>query len=272
MDLHVQRLYGHFRWVNMHGGWSVAVNAFYEARVAIARPMSIIAEFHVSADDCLLQRTLRERPDLRLEAERTVGYNRETFMPFLWVTGDELTGIEAILREDPTVRAVTPLDTFDAASLYEFDWHPDAESVVHAIPDTGVAVLNARGRSDTWEIQMRFADRDALAAFRTECDENDIALVTRWTMHPEGPKGPRQHDLTPTQRDTLLAAFELGYFDIPRTISLDELADELGISHQSASERLRRGYAHLVQDTLHLDGSDTRPSDEGDSGERPAGE
>lgn len=227
--------------------------------------MSIIAEFHVASDDCVLGRTFRERPDLRLEAERTVGYNRETFMPFLWIAGDGLTGIETTLRDDPTVRAATPLDTFETAVLYEFDWNPDAESVVHAIPDAGVAVLNARGRSDTWEIQMRFADRNVLSAFRDECDENGIALVTQWTMHPEGPKGPRQHDLTPTQRDTLLAAFERGYFDIPRTISLDELADELGISHQSASERLRRGYAHLVRDTLLLDGS-RWPDEDGSEG------
>lgn len=215
--------------------------------------MSIIAEFHVLADDCVLQRTLRDRPDLRLEAERTVGYNRETFMPFLWVTGDDLTDIEATLRSDPTVREVSPLDTFETAHLYEFTWDPTAESVVHAIPDADAAVLNARGRADTWEIQMRFADRDVLSAFRTRCDETDIRLVMQWTMRPEGPKGPRQHDLTPIQRETLMTAFEEGYFDIPRQISLDELADVLDISHQSVSERLRRGYAHLIQDTLFLD-------------------
>lgn len=224
--------------------------------------MSIVSEFHVAASDCLLRETLETVPDLRLEAERTVGYNRETFMPFLWVTGESLEGIEATLRGDPTVRDVTPLDTFETAHLYEFDWNPDAESVVHAVPDTDAAVLNARGRADTWEIRIRFADGDALAAFRAECEDHDIDLVTQWMMHPEGPKGPRQHNLTPTQRETLVAAYETGYFDIPRQASLEDLADTLDISHQSVSERLRRGYADLVRDTLFID---RRPARNGDS-------
>lgn len=229
--------------------------------------MSIIAEFHVAAGDCLLRETLETTPDLRVEAERTVGYNRETFMPFLWVADADLSGIEATLRADSTVRDLTPLDTFDTAHLYEFDWNPNAESVVHAVPDTDAAVLNARGRADTWEIQIRFADGEVLSAFQADCDDHGIEFVTRWMMRPEGPKGPRQHNLTPTQRETLMAAYEAGYFDIPRTTSLEELAATLDISHQSLSERLRRGYAELVRDTLFIDqqptGNDDRESRSG---------
>ena len=214
--------------------------------------MSLIVEFHVSSEDCVLWETLRTRSDLRLEAERTVGYNRETFLPFLWVTAEELADIESTLRADPTVRTVQPIDTFETAHLYEFDWNPDATSVVHAIPDAGAVMLNARGRADTWVMQVRFADEDTLSTFRTTCEEHNINLVTQWMMRPEAPKGPRQHNLTPVQRETLLVAFESGFFDIPREVSLSELAEKLGVSHQAVSERLRRSYAYLVQDTLSL--------------------
>lgn len=83
------------------------------------RVISLIAEFHVSSENSVLWETLEKRSDLRLEAERTVGYNRETCLPFFWVSGEELADIESTLRADPTVREVHPLDTFETARLYE---------------------------------------------------------------------------------------------------------------------------------------------------------
>lgn len=115
-------------------------------------------------------------------------------------------------------------------------------------------MLNARGSADTWEMQIRFADEEVLSAFRSSCEEHGIELVTQWMMRPEAPKSPRQHNLTPVQRETLLIAFEEGYFEILRKVSLSELAEKLGASHQTVSERLRRSYAYFVQDTLSLGG------------------
>ncbi|MDG5776024.1 helix-turn-helix domain-containing protein [Haloarculaceae archaeon H-GB2-1] len=42
----------------------------------------------------------------------------------------------------------------------------------------------------------------------------------------------------------------MGYFAIPRTASLDDVAAELGISASSLSERLRRAQTHLVETTV----------------------
>ncbi len=49
---------------------------------------------------------------------------------------------------------------------------------------------------------------------------------------------------------SLIKAKEMGYYDVPRGISLSELADELGVSHQALSERLRRGHGRLIDRTL----------------------
>jgi predicted DNA binding protein len=42
----------------------------------------------------------------------------------------------------------------------------------------------------------------------------------------------------------------MGYFEVPRGASLDEIADGLGITPSSASERLRRAGTHLLETTV----------------------
>lgn len=52
--------------------------------------------------------------------------------------------------------------------------------------------------------------------------------------------------VTQKQRTVLARAWEHGYFEVPRSISTRELAGELGISHSTLSETLRRGIENLV--------------------------
>lgn len=46
--------------------------------------------------------------------------------------------------------------------------------------------------------------------------------------------------LTDRQDEALRIAYEWGHFDIPRRASLEDVAEELGITPSSVSERLRR--------------------------------
>ena len=49
--------------------------------------------------------------------------------------------------------------------------------------------------------------------------------------------------------ELVLTAAEAGYFEVPREVSLAELADREGISDVTASERLRRGIGRFVADS-----------------------
>ena len=52
-----------------------------------------------------------------------------------------------------------------------------------------------------------------------------------------------RYDLTPRQTAVLRRALERGYFDVPRNVSAEELAEEFEISSQALSALLRRGRA-----------------------------
>jgi predicted DNA binding protein len=49
------------------------------------------------------------------------------------------------------------------------------------------------------------------------------------------------------QRELLNLALEHGYFDIPREVTLEELADEMGITKTTASNHLRKAERKLMQ-------------------------
>ncbi|MFC5369043.1 helix-turn-helix domain-containing protein [Salinirubrum litoreum] len=59
--------------------------------------------------------------------------------------------------------------------------------------------------------------------------------------------------LTVDERETLRVALETGYFGVPRTATLDEVADELGRSNVESSQQLRRGMATVLRATNVLD-------------------
>jgi predicted DNA binding protein len=81
------------------------------------------------------------------------------------------------------------------------------------------------------------------------CEDHGISPIVDAIYDFEGDDGS-EHGLTDSQYTSLIKAKEMGYYDVPRGISLSELADELGVSHQALSERLRRGQGRLIDRTL----------------------
>ena len=57
--------------------------------------------------------------------------------------------------------------------------------------------------------------------------------------------------LTDKQREALILAFRLGYFDTPRKISSEQLAEKLGIVHSTLAVHLRRAERRLLSETLN---------------------
>ncbi|WP_433629222.1 helix-turn-helix domain-containing protein [Halomicrococcus sp. NG-SE-24] len=56
--------------------------------------------------------------------------------------------------------------------------------------------------------------------------------------------------LTPEQREALVLALNRGYFATPSEVTLDELADQLGITRQAVSSRVRLGTEKVLRSVL----------------------
>ena len=58
------------------------------------------------------------------------------------------------------------------------------------------------------------------------------------------------YGVTQPQRETLMRAVQRGYYSIPRQMSTQDLAEDLDISDQAVTERLRRAIVTLTENTL----------------------
>ena len=207
--------------------------------------MSTIAEFRLPAEDTVLAATFDHTPEATIRFESSVSRS----IPGLWINGVDREAIEAGLDADPTVDAVELLATSDEGFLYDVTFTDDAQATFELLLADGGALLEARATNGWWAVRMRFRDRDDLCETHERLLEHGVnADVRRVTDLTETTAAHSR--LTPEQQEALSAAFEQGYFEIPRSISMEELAGELGISHQALSERLRRAYETLVDEEL----------------------
>lgn len=58
------------------------------------------------------------------------------------------------------------------------------------------------------------------------------------------------YGLTQAQRETLVRAYEAGYFEEPRGVTLAELAEQQDLLPGAVSGRLRRGLGQLLAQTV----------------------
>lgn len=211
--------------------------------------MSVIAEYRVSADRLVMGPTFEAVPDIELELERSFATDPAHPILFAWVRGP-LDAFETAATEDPTVADLRVLDTVGEKRLYRIAVGDETEVVLYPRwVELGAERLEAWYADGWWHSRTRFPDRDALADYREFLDEHDIVFTLKRLY---GAEQATDDDLglTPEQRETLVLAYEMGYFDIPRGTTTTGLAEELDVSNQAISERLRRGYSRLVEQLL----------------------
>lgn len=211
--------------------------------------MSVIVEFSLSSPRLNLYEATTAAPDVTLEVESVDSVGDGHLNTVIMVEGGDLDAFDEAIREDPTVTGVTLLDQLSEHSLYSYRYADETELRFYPVwLELGAAQLHIECQDGTWFLRIRFPDRDALAEFESICQEEGV----EFTLHRiYGESGDAEPDpLTDAQREALRLALDAGYLDVPRTATLSAVADELEVSEQSASERLRRATRNLATDAL----------------------
>ncbi len=211
--------------------------------------MSTIAEIRFPATEFALAETLSAVPHLEFETVRVVAHETDRVLPLVWAQTDDGDALDDALADDSTVENVRLLADLAAERLYRMDWVANVETVVHALLEHDGTVLNASGRADGWHLRILFPDRESLSATHEFATNNDISFSLQSVSNLSEGRGS-QFALTEHQHQALLAAYENGYYEVPQETTMEDLADDLGVSAQAVSQRLHRAYSNLIENAL----------------------
>jgi hypothetical protein len=218
-------------------------------RWAFKEPIPTIAEFTVPAEAFPLGHIFQKFPDVEVQLERVIPTNT-AMIPYFWVWESDVEAIPDQFEGHPAVDTIALVDTVSGGGLFRGEWRLEVNSILKGIANIDVTLLSAIGTELEGEFQLRTDDSDAITQFQQYCREHDIPItVTRLYALSEMQTG-EQYQMTSAQEEALIQAFEAGYFNSPREVTLEEIANDLDITRQSLADRLRRGHRNLIANTL----------------------
>ena len=210
--------------------------------------MATVMEFTSPADEFPLGTVFENLPDVAVELERLIPAE-SLIIPYFWVRGADAEDIEAAFSAHAGVVDIKLIDSVNDDYLMRAQWEREYFGILSALAEANVVVLSGVGTKSGWEFEVRGEKREAISEFRTICQDHDIQIDIT-SVHALLPVQGEGYELTAPQREALVLAYEMGYFDSPRTASLADIAEELGITQQSLSSRLRRGHRRLIRGAI----------------------
>lgn len=220
--------------------------------------MSVIVELEVAAESFELGRVLAVPGRSAIDLEDMVPLG-EQVVPLFWLHETRPSEFVEVVESHEAVENVTALEETREQTLYALQWDASRDRLFETVSEQNGFLLSGAGREETWTLQIHFPDHENISQFSEQCAERDISFDVEALYKPTRPDLQSRCGLTEVQHETLLLAVDRGYYDIPREVSTQELADELDVSDQAVTERLRRAVRTLVNNTLRTSAGDSTP-------------
>jgi predicted DNA binding protein len=211
--------------------------------------MSVVGGFSIPTEAFALKEALSAVPEMTIEADQLASHSPREVFPFLWAREGDFDRFSRALEDDPTVTEADVVEETDAEVLYRLEWSDDFCNLVQDMIDHHAAIEEATARDAQWNLRLRFADEEMVSSFQSHFRETGHSFEVEYLSHPSEPR-QREFGLTPEQYEALVTAVREGYFIVPRTASVEEVGEALGISANAASQRIRRGSETLIRSAL----------------------
>ncbi|GCF15310.1 hypothetical protein Harman_32450 [Haloarcula mannanilytica] len=212
--------------------------------------MSITTKIHIEHERLALVPTLQNLEDVTIRVITQGNTDPgSTVFPFL-IDYEDRERLEEMLDTDPTVQSYELVDWTDQTGIYYIEHTPETKLISSVVTDVNGFLVHTETKGNGWLVRLLLPDRAALNTIWEYADENDISLDIIEIYGNTDTGGESSYGLTAEQRTALITAYENGYFGEPRDISLNEVAEEIGLSSTAMSGRLRRGMRNLVAATI----------------------
>ncbi|KOX92503.1 XRE family transcriptional regulator [Haloarcula rubripromontorii] len=212
--------------------------------------MSITTKIHIQHERLALVPTLQNLGEITIRVITQGNTDPgSTVFPFL-VEYHDRERLEEMLDADPTVQSYDLVDWTDQTGIYYIEHTPETKLISSVVTDVNGFLVHTETKGNGWLVRLLLPDREALNTIWEYANENDISLDIIEIYGNTDTGGESSYGLTDEQRTALTTAYENGYFGEPRDISLNEVADEIGLSSTAMSGRLRRGMRNLIAATI----------------------
>ncbi|WP_226479333.1 helix-turn-helix domain-containing protein [Natrinema amylolyticum] len=210
--------------------------------------MSVVAEFTIPAEALPFGDTLVATPDAEIEVERIVP-TQESALPFFWILGCDPEVFIEDAETEQDISHVQLLARVENGALFQAQWAPNAK-LIRGIKRLDATIIEATGTSEHWRFEVRTQEQDTFNDFQEIFEEQGIPIELKRIYDLTELVESNLQSLTSEQRETLIAAYQEGYYEKPRQTTQEELGEEFDISHRAVSARLRRGTRNLIRESL----------------------
>lgn len=212
--------------------------------------MGKVVELTVPTEQFALAETLESVPDTTVETVPVAAHSPRGSMSYVSASSPRPDRVTEAIESDESTEDVICLSENNQQQLFYVAWRARVRVVLDVFLQTNGSLLCARGDPDHWSLRVLFPARESISVVCETWRNHGIDPSVQRVVGVGGTFGAPEMDLSKCQHDTLLTAYEMDYYSVPRGITLEALAEELQISHQALSERLRRGHRNLVQTAL----------------------
>ncbi|SDR19552.1 helix-turn-helix domain-containing protein [Natronobacterium texcoconense] len=211
--------------------------------------MATEATFTVPSEEFPLGTVFEKLPEVTVTLERIIPA-QDVVVPYFWVRGTLVDDIEGAFTNHPGVEDIRLVDSVEDEYLLRVEWAVEYSGVLSTLVETEIPLIRAVGTTQQWSFEIRGDDRSDISEFQRRCRDLDIPITLTKLQALTPLETDSEASLTDTQQDTLVLAYNRGYFETPREVTMEELGDELDISQQAVASRLRRGIKNVLGSTL----------------------
>lgn len=210
----------------------------------------ITTRVYVTHPDLALAETIDNHPEATIEVVSDVGTDRRRDAYFFRIDAPDFDAIESSLATDHTVASFSTVRTTNERRTYRIEYSDDAKLITPAIAERGGLTLETKSHRDGWLLWLQLDGHDTLYDIGEFARSEGIDFEVVELKQTGGLEDRSDSGLTAAQIETLVAAYDHGYYEDPRDVSLEDLSDVLGVSDSAVSGRLRRGSARLIEEML----------------------
>lgn len=214
----------------------------------------------IPLEEIALSETAGQLPDVYFYVEQTAMADTDDTLN-LWIATEDPSAIDGALEDDPSVTDYDRLKGNDGEYLYRVTLSKEVRLVRELVHGYDGTITEVYGDADGWTLEVRFPDRERFSELDDEFGQYGIHPTYEAIESIDDSDDEVMSVLTDSQRRSIELAVDRGYYQVPREVSLQELAREMDITHQALSERLRRAEKRLAEEKLTSPAEDPSKQD-----------